>query len=1223
MAGNNLVNKAGGIIAGRDVNLTAINDDVINERTVTTHESASDSRSERRGFVDSAARIEAANYLTIRAGRDINSGGGVLKSGADTTISAGRDVHFGSAEQVDSNEAGPNHRNQTITQYRSSIDVGRDLKVDAGRDISAIASQIDAKRNIAMSAENLTLASAADEQHSYSKSKEVKSQEDHVHQVSTTLTAGGNVALSAGKDLTLTSSRINAGAEAYLVAGNNLQLLAAQDSDYSLYDMKKRGSWGSKKTQHDEVTQVTNVGSEIKTGGDLTLASGGDQKYQVAKLESGKDLTLQSGGAITFEGVKDLHQESHEKSSSDLAWNSAEGKGNTDEALRQSQLLAKGNLVIKAVDGLHIDVKQINQNTVSQTIDAMVKADPQLAWLKDAEKRGDVDWRQIKEVHDSFKYDHSGLGQGAMLAIIIIVTVLTAGAASTAVASASTAMGATAGGTMAAATTATAATAATATTAATAATVATSAGLGNIIATASLTSLASTGVVSTINNKGNLGAAFKETFSSDSMKQALIAGASAGFVNYASGNWFGAQSDPITNKVSGPSVVPHWNDPAAIGRFGTIQLAGGAVRGTLSEALGQGSFKDAMKGSAFDVLQATAFTGVGDFGDAFKPTLQDSGLSKTALHAVVGGLLSEAMGGDFKTGAIAAGANEALITTLDKTPLLSSDDPAEHDRLVNAASKLVGLLAAASVDGDVSRGSEIAGNAQSYNRKLHVQEEKRLALEAKNLDASTGKSQSGFEWNALLTFVAGGEVDKQTNNELQGILSGYSPNNPEGQHLADDLRVARGVVTQLQNEKVLLTWSDGSPIVANGDKVVAFTSTDRQYNDSRLFNPSSNSTYNNAPGGMGVVPDKWAEQYGDSIAIRKLPEIGALSANAEAQAEQMDRLRVLAGGGINSNIDLKLLVELMPIGGVGKGTLLSAIKGLAARDALAVKGVEAVAGKGAEAFAGKGIESAGANGAGEVAGAGTFAQTTASTAQRPALPSGYREGSSGGAAFNETGELPEGYRRVSNTKTGNTEVVGSDGVFYYENAEGGLRPKAGGNLAELVAAEARISGAKGTGTAGEIAGAGASQKLPEGRLVPDPLQVPDVPNAPGMDRPFRPINPDFPPDKSVVDAMSGERIQGMIKCDSTDCSDIASKLFDAAGGKGKIIEVRPSKTGDLNVFENGATEPGQFYHQIYTDGRYVYDPRLSSAPIPKGDWEQHIKGINPDGISISDKLKGL
>ncbi|CRM62672.1 hypothetical protein [Pseudomonas sp. 25 E 4] len=136
--------------------------------------------------------------------------------------------------------------------------------------------------------------------------------------------------------------------------------------------MKKKGGWGAKETKRDEVTRVTNVGTEIKTGGDLSLVSGGDQLYQRAKLNSGNDLTIASGGAVTFEAVKDLHQESHEKSKSDLAWTSAKGKGNTDETLRQSELQAQGALAIKAVNGLKIDIKQIDQNTVSQTIDVMV-----------------------------------------------------------------------------------------------------------------------------------------------------------------------------------------------------------------------------------------------------------------------------------------------------------------------------------------------------------------------------------------------------------------------------------------------------------------------------------------------------------------------------------------------------------------------------------------------------------------------------------------------------------------------------------------------------------------------------------------------------------------------------------------------------------------------------------------------------------------------------------
>ncbi|MFD2884565.1 hemagglutinin repeat-containing protein [Pseudomonas lini] len=106
-------------------------------------------------------------------------------------MTAGRDVNLTSAEQIVSGERG-RHRDQTITQYGSDIDVGQDLKVNAGRDITAIASQIDAKRDVNMSAVgDLTLASAADEQHSYSKSKKVTSQEDHVSQVSSTVNAGG------------------------------------------------------------------------------------------------------------------------------------------------------------------------------------------------------------------------------------------------------------------------------------------------------------------------------------------------------------------------------------------------------------------------------------------------------------------------------------------------------------------------------------------------------------------------------------------------------------------------------------------------------------------------------------------------------------------------------------------------------------------------------------------------------------------------------------------------------------------------------------------------------------------------------------------------------------------------------------------------------------------------------------------------------------------------
>jgi len=49
-------------------------------------------------------------------------------------------------------------------------------------------------------------------------------------------------------------------------------------------------SFGSKKTQHDEVSDIKNIGSQIKSGGGLSLVSDGNQHYQNAHLESGKDI---------------------------------------------------------------------------------------------------------------------------------------------------------------------------------------------------------------------------------------------------------------------------------------------------------------------------------------------------------------------------------------------------------------------------------------------------------------------------------------------------------------------------------------------------------------------------------------------------------------------------------------------------------------------------------------------------------------------------------------------------------------------------------------------------------------------------------------------------------------------------------------------------------------------------------------------------------------------
>ena len=756
LATGSIRNAQGGIIAGKDVSAIALTGDIINERSITQESRSGRNFSQLTSVVDKAAGIEASNNLALSAGRDIQNVGGSLKAGNNASLSAGRDVVIASAE-AENGQMRKDKRHfwssTSTTQHGSDVQVGGDLEVKASNDITVIASTVKAGGDIALEAGNdATIASAANESSSEYRykgnGKKINKEDSTVRQQASVIEAGGDLDIIADNNLIVSASQLKAGDEAYLYAGDQLALLSAQDSDYSLYDMKKKGSWGSKETKRDEVTDVRNIGSTIETGGDLTLVSEGDQLYQNATLDSGADLTLDSGGSITFEAVKDKHQESHDESSSSWAWTSMDSKGKVDETLRQSQLTAKGEVLISAVDGLHIDVKQVNQQTVSQSIDAMVQADPSMAWLKAVEARGDVDWRQVKEVHDKWSDSHSGLGGPAMIIIAIIVTYFTAGAASELVGA-----GATAGSGTAMAAAGTASASAVAGGAAVGSTVA--AGWANVAATAVLTSAASTATISTINNKGNVGAALKETFNSDNLKNYVVAGTTAGLTAGLYNEWTGTQtggSTALTDSTSGAlanggkvtvSNPGGLSSLQGVGQFAANQALQNTTSAVLNKALGRdGSLGDALQSSLANTFAAFGFNLVGDIGQA--NNLQEGGLTKIGLHAVMGGLAAEAAGGDFKTGALAAGVNEALIDHLAAQYAEMPKD--KRDALLAMNSQLIGVLSTAIQDPDadaekLQTGSWVAQYSTQYNRQLHEAEEKWLRENAKQFAKDQGVSE--------------------------------------------------------------------------------------------------------------------------------------------------------------------------------------------------------------------------------------------------------------------------------------------------------------------------------------------------------------------------------------------------------------------------------------------------------------------------------------------------
>ncbi len=222
--------------------------------------------------------------------------------------------------------------------------------------------------------------------------------------------------------------------------------------------------------------------------------------------------------------------------------------------------------------------------------------------------------------------------------------------------------------------------------------------------------MASNLAIGTINNGGDLGKGLQQATSADSLKGYAIAAATAYLVSPQLDKAFGVSSDNINKVTKGFKL----STVEGIGGFAAYSIAQGFAQSVMQQAAYGGSYIDnlgnAMAGQARNLGMAVGFNFIGD-----SVKYPDGSPPKIMAHALMGGLLAEASGSDFKTGAAAAGANEAMINLLGK--MVGGDQNLEL-----MASQLVGVAAASAVNGDVSLGAEIAKSGTAYNRQLHPDE---------------------------------------------------------------------------------------------------------------------------------------------------------------------------------------------------------------------------------------------------------------------------------------------------------------------------------------------------------------------------------------------------------------------------------------------------------------------------------------------------------------------
>ncbi|TXU42848.1 contact-dependent inhibition toxin CdiA [Enterobacter roggenkampii] len=327
-AGHNLDVTASDLKAGGSAGLSAGND--LNLNAAQTSESSRKGKSESHSTGLDRTTISAGDNLVLKAGQDINAQAAALAAEKSVGLQAGRDVNLAAAEttQGDSYKSGKKTViNESVRQQGTEIASGANTQILAGRDVTTEAAQVTAKGDIGVAAgRDVNLNTATESDYHYKEQTKTKKgflskktthtiEENSATRESGSLLSGDNVQVVAGNNLLVNGSAVAGDGDVKLKAGNNVDIVAATNSDTSwrFKEEKKSGlmgsggigfTIGSSKSTHDlrekGTTQSQSFSTVGSTGGNVAISAGNQAHIGGADLIAGKDLSL-SGDSVIIE----------------------------------------------------------------------------------------------------------------------------------------------------------------------------------------------------------------------------------------------------------------------------------------------------------------------------------------------------------------------------------------------------------------------------------------------------------------------------------------------------------------------------------------------------------------------------------------------------------------------------------------------------------------------------------------------------------------------------------------------------------------------------------------------------------------------------------------------------------------------------------------------------------------------------------------------------------
>ncbi len=246
------------------------------------------------------AAVRATDSLFMGAAGDISITGVAVSAGDSVLLSAGNDLNMNAIQAGERRRYGGSGWYETHA-VAPTVTAGNSLMLSAGRDVNSQAAGITAENSMDIRAgRDVNMAAESTGAGDHDSTFSMKTVHDSVRQQGTDMTSGGDITVTAGRDITSVATAVTAKGDIRVNAGHDIVLGTATESDYHY---SESGETRNRLLSHQTtrtITEdsVTREKGSLLSGNRVTVNAGDNLTVQGSDVVADRDVSLAAGNHV-------------------------------------------------------------------------------------------------------------------------------------------------------------------------------------------------------------------------------------------------------------------------------------------------------------------------------------------------------------------------------------------------------------------------------------------------------------------------------------------------------------------------------------------------------------------------------------------------------------------------------------------------------------------------------------------------------------------------------------------------------------------------------------------------------------------------------------------------------------------------------------------------------------------------------------------------------------